>query len=352
MWRIIWILIVVFFLAGGTGICKWEDPQALDDLVQAARQGDADAMCDLALAYYNGDGVLKDPFKAKCWVKQAHDLGSKRAERIWNRLKLWQYSGKCSPGFDDHARQAHQARDRYREPVTGMTFVWLPGKCFKMGCNEREDRDCGKDESPAHKVCIDGFWMGEYEVTQAQWTAVMDRNPSRFRGSDRPVEQVSFEDAITFVQKLNRITGRRFSLPTEAQWEFACRNRGRHTAFPWGRDEYQPSANCGGCDAGRFRGQTAPVGSFLPNEAGLYDMGGNVREWCRDVYDRDTYARKTGQSGKKRLSGHKKSGRARVVRGGSFVDPVSASRCRARSSFIPQMKAQYIGFRVVLKKRN
>ncbi|MCG8614777.1 MAG: SUMF1/EgtB/PvdO family nonheme iron enzyme [Desulfobacterales bacterium] len=336
------IAAVLVGVGAGQGLCKWEDEQALSDLIRAARSGDTDAMVNLALAYYNGDGVLKDPFKAKCWTKRAHDLGEKRAEKIWNRLKLWQYSGKCALDFDDKPEPANDRGDSYREPVTGMGFVWLPGKCFRAGCGG--DTDCGRNTLPAKRVCLDGFWMGETEVTQQQWMAVMDRNPSRFKGDTLPVEQVSFEDVRDFIQRLNRMTGQRFSLPTEAQWEFACRSRGRRMPYPWGNEGYRPKANCGGCDTEGTRGRTASVGSYLPNESGLYDMGGNVREWCRSAYDDTGYA-KGVESGRRESKNS-----PRVVRGGSYVDPVSASLCRARNRALPQMKANYIGFRLMIRK--
>lgn len=339
----IFISLMVLFSAAGPGLCK--SAGEIEDLISAARSGDVQAMCELGTAYYYGNGVLKDPFKAKCWVKQAYDQGYKRAEKIWNTLELWRYSGNCNLGFDDHPAPEHRAGDLYREPVTGMAFVRLSGKCFKMGCSDTGDEDCGRGESPVHKVCVDGFWMGQYEVTQREWMSLMDNNPSRFKGDDLPVEQVSFRDAQAFISRLNRETGLRFSLPTEAQWEFACRNRGRRAIYPWGSQDFQPEANCGGCNAGAFRGRTSPVGSFEPNRAGIYDMGGNVREWCKDIYDRDTRA-----SGKK--SGDRNSGSPRVTRGGSLVDPVSRSRCRARESALPGMKTYFTGFRLVLKENN
>ncbi len=336
--------VMILALTVGTGWCK--ENREIEDLIQAARSGDARAMCELGTAYYRGKGVLKDPFKAKCWVKQAHEQGFKRAEKIWNKLELWQYSGNCNLGFDDRPKPEHRFGDRYREPVTGMVFVRLPGKCFKMGCSATEQEDCGKGESPVHKACVDGFWMGQYEVTQKAWMTLMDFNPSRFQGDDLPVEQVSFTDARAFISRLNRETGLRFALPTEAQWEFACRNRGRQgpkSVYPWGSDAFLPQANCGGCNAGSFRGRTAPVGSFEPNGAGIYDMGGNVREWCRDIYDRNAYA------SSRKKSGDWNSGRARVVRGGSLVGVASNSRCRARESALPGMKTYFTGFRLVLR---
>ncbi|WDP90697.1 MAG: SUMF1/EgtB/PvdO family nonheme iron enzyme [Desulfobacter sp.] len=322
-----WIIFftIALVLMDGTGMCK--GLQDIDALLRAARSGDARAMCELGTAYFHGRGVLRDPLKAKCWVKQAHERGYEKAESIWNRLELWKYAGDCSLGFDEQLLPHRHSGDRFREPVTGMVFVWVPGKCFKMGCSGN-GADCPRDESPARRVCPEGFWMGQYEVTQAQWMALMPGNPSRFRGDDLPVEQVSFEDAREFIDRLNRETGLEFGLPTSVQWEFACRNRGRRPAYAWGDEDFRPKANCGGCDAGPFRGRTAPVGSFPANEIGLYDMGGNVREWCRTRMD---------------------GGRRRVVRGGSLVDPVSSSRCRAGQGALPGMKTYFTGFRLVLK---
>jgi len=337
MLRILMIAIVLF-LTASPGLCKV--PCGIDELIQAARGGDVRAMCDLGKAYYHGKGVLKDPFKAKCWVKQAHSRGYRRAEKIWNRLELWKYSGNCNLGFDDPLEPAHRYGDLYRDPVTGMAFVWIPGKCFQMGCNPGDD-DCGRGEPLVLRTCIDGFWMGQYEVTQKEWSALMGANPSRFHGDDLPVEQVSFRQAQEFISRLNREAGKKFALPTEAQWEFACRNRGRRSVYPWGEEDFRPSANCGGCDAGVFRGRTSPVGRFTPNASGIYDMGGNVREWCRDLYDKDGYVIE-----KKRRD--RKSNRPRVIRGGSLVDPVSSSRCRARESALPGMKTYFTGFRLVL----
>ncbi|MCP4720240.1 MAG: SUMF1/EgtB/PvdO family nonheme iron enzyme, partial [Desulfobacteraceae bacterium] len=280
------IVEIVLILGLGTSLCLAGNHSGVTSLIEKSRQGDTRAMCDLALDYYHGHGVLKDPFKAKCWVKKAHDLGSKRAGKIWEDLSLWQYSGKCDFSFDDEKRPQYQSGEQYREPVTGISFVWVGGGCFSMGCHGNAGR-CGKDEKPSHRVCLDGFWMGAFEVTQGQWESIMGTNPSRFNlGPGYPVERVSFAQVRNFIQLLKTKTGQGFSLPTEAQWEYACRDRGHKKPYPWGRDSHRPHENCGTCSAGKFQGRTAVVGSFTPNDLGLYDMGGNVREWCRDVYDK------------------------------------------------------------------
>ncbi len=315
------LMVSTIFLAAGTGMC--DASGKVETLLRAARSGDTRAMCDLAKAYYHGRGVLKDPYKAKCWVKLAHDRGYKNAEAVWNRLELWKYTGECNLGFDQAVISRRQQGDVFVEPFSGMAFVWVPGRCFQM-------EGAGKaNKTKTRRVCPEGFWMGQYEVTQAQWQAVMSTNPSRFRGDNLPVERVSFEDIKEFIRRLNLETDLVFALPTEVQWEFACRNRGKLLAYPWGEETFRPESNCGGCDAGAFRGRTAPVGSYPPNALGLYDMGGNVREWCRSRMN-------NGALGQ-------------VVRGGSLADPVSSSMCRKRRDTLPGMKTYYTGFRLVLE---
>lgn len=305
--------------------------QGVDELLRSADQGHPPAMLDLGRAYYHGNGVLKDPFKAKCWVEKAREAGLdtgddqtvRRAEALWEKLELWQYSGECA--LERPLASGPAVGDRFVEPVTGIAFVWIPGKCFSTGA--------GRDKKGAKKgrACPEGFWMGQYEVTQAQWRRIMSSNPSRFKGDDLPVEQVTYEAVQDFIRRLNQTTGREFFLPTEVQWEFACTDRGRRQSFPWGRDERRPRANCGGCDTGGIRGKTSPVGSFPPNALGLYDMGGNVREWCEDS----------------RRGRYHDKGRDRPFRGGSFVDSVKKSGCRSGDRMITGLKAYYLGFRLV-----
>lgn len=335
------ILPVIIALILGASLCLAGNNPELSSLMAEARQGNTRAMCDLGLVYFHGKGVLKDPFKARCWVQKAHEQGSEQAKKIWETLELWQYSGTCDLSLDREDLPEYRLGDGFTEPETGMTFVWIPGGCFSMGCHEHAGK-CGKDEMPEHRVCLEGFWMGVFEVTQGEWQAMMGQNPSRFKnGAEYPVEQVSFKDVQGFVRQLNQETGRHFSLPTEAQWEYACRSRGRKKPYPWGRETFNPEENCGTCNAGEFKGRTAVRGSFPPNDLGLYDMGGNVKEWCRDGYDKNAYA-----AGNR--PGHGKQESSRVVRGGSFADNASMSRCSARDSAIPGMNSEYLGFRLVL----
>ncbi len=302
-------------------------------LLEQAMHGNCDAMCDLGLAYYEGNGVLKDPVQAKCWVKRAWEHGSKRAQGIWNELELWKYAGKCE--FEQPQLQMAKNKPGQVKWVQGIPLVWVPGGCFDMGD--------GDNKFSSSRVCLGGFWMGKFEVTQEQWKSVMGGgNPSRFRnGGNYPVEQVSFSDALAFIGKLNQKHGG-FSLPTEAQWEYVCQNREKDTPYPFGKERFRPKANCGACNAGQFQGRTAPVGSFPPNSLGIYDMGGNVAEWCREKDGNDT-----GQSNESDDSVWENENGQAIVRGGGFDSSVPELRCAARREMLDSIKSPAIGFRIV-----
>ncbi|MCP4673304.1 MAG: SUMF1/EgtB/PvdO family nonheme iron enzyme, partial [Desulfobacula sp.] len=298
--KILHLLIIVVLLS--TPFAHADGQHDLSELLDNARKGDIEAMCDLGAAYFNGEKTLKDPFKAKCWIKKAYDKGSTRAKKLWNDLELWRYSGKCEASFDDELSPKYNKGDIFNDPVTGTKFIFVPKGCFLMGCHNAAT-NCKKNETPMRRVCLDGFWIGQFEVTQNLWYRVMGSNPSRFSSNlSRPVENVSFDDIQKFINLLKAQSKQKFSLPTEAQWEYACRNGGKTINFPWGSESHRPHANCGTCDSGSFYGETAPVGTFPPNDLGLYDMGGNVKEWCQDIYNK---------------------GRSRVVRGGAFIDNTS-----------------------------
>ena len=240
------------------------------------------------------------------------------------------------------------------EPITGMEFVYVPGDCFQMGCDE-SDVECSSDEKPRHNVCLQGFWIGKYEVTNAQWQTIMKHIPSNFQGANRPVEQVSWNDAQEFLQKLNatvgalHVTPLQFRLPTEAEWEYACR-AGTTTPFSFGETISTDQANYNGKfiygngNVGVFRGQTTDVGSFPPNGFGLYDMHGNVWEWMADTYHENHYgARKDG-----RAWGRLDDKRAKTLRGGSWLNVPYYARSTFRYRYEADSWSDYVGLRVVV----
>ena len=194
-------------------------------------------------------------------------------------------------------------------------MVEIPGGSFQMGCSHGDSR-CYPHERDPHKVTVEPFRMGRYEVTQAQWQAVMDENPSNFKGDERrPVEQVSWNDVQTFLGRLNAnfILIKPYRLPSEAEWEYAAR-AGTPTPYWWGKNLGKGNANCYDCGGRQDNQETAPVGSFKPNAFGLYDTVGNVREWVQDCWH-DSYADAPSDGS---AWGSDSCTAGRVLRGGSW----------------------------------
>ena len=225
-------------------------------------------------------------------------------------------------------------------------MVYIPGGTFWMGCSPG-DTECDVDESPRHKVTLSPYYIGKYEVTQAEWWAVMGNNPSRFGGCDNcPVEQVSWNDVQVFIKKLNQLTGQRYRLPTEAEWEYAARG-GTTTKFHTGnclstsQANYDGNYPAEGCSKGQYRQKTLPAGSFSPNGYGLYDMSGNVWEWCSDWYGVDYYS--SSPTTEPQGPG---SGLRRVVRGGSWLSYALVCRVSDRFGFTPDFRIFDFGLRL------
>jgi len=215
-------------------------------------------------------------------------------------------------------------------------MVTIPSGSFMMGSNDEDS-----DEKPVHRVHINSFKMGKYEVTQPLWQAVMGKNPSRFKGENRPVENVSWNDIQTFIRKLNSQTGKHFRLPSEAEWEYAAR-AGSTTKYSWGDSAGHNLANCDGCGSQWDKEKTAPVGSFSANKFGLYDMHGNVWEWVQDRWH-DSY-NGAPNDGSAWVSG---SESYRVLRGGSWLTDPYALRLAVRYTFSLTTRVNGFGFRLV-----
>ena len=229
---------------------------------------------------------------------------------------------------------------------TGMKLAWIPPGEFMMGSPKDEENREGDEQQHPVKLS-QGFFMGVYEVTQAQYEAVVGENPSHFKGRDRPVETVSWENAEAFCRKLSQLEGKTYQLPTEAQWEYACR-AGTTTPFSFGETISSDQANYDGNSTygqgrkGEHRRQTTPVGQFPANALGLDDMHGNVWEWCRDWLDEKYYAK----SHKKDPKGPE-SGAYRVLRGGSWYSNPRYCRAACRYWRAPDFTHDFIGFRVL-----
>lgn len=233
---------------------------------------------------------------------------------------------------------------------TGMRLVLVKAGRFMMGSPESEDgRD--EDEMMREVVIADDFWIGEYEVTQEEWTKVMGNNSSEFKGKKKlPVENVDWIACMEFCRRLTELDraagvlpdGYRYSLPTEAQWEFACRDRGvADEAFHFGKSITSLDANIhgfhphGSDKKGPFLQRTWQVGSYPPNALGLYDMHGNVYEWCLDQYPEDKEGRVT-----------------RIIRGGSWFSRGVWCRSANKMSLIPGYRINTLGMRLCLVKIN
>ena len=223
----------------------------------------------------------------------------------------------------------------FTESINGvqLQMVYAPGGTFLMGSPLSETgRD--NDEGPQSNATVPSFYMSKYEVTQAQYKAVIGTNPSSFKGDDLPVDSVSWNDAVEFCRKLSRTTGREYRLPTEAEWEYASRAgttgpyAGNIDALTW------YSANSGS--------QPHPVGQKQPNGLGLYDMYGNVWEWCQSKYKPYPY---NVTDGREDLQGAE----VRVLRGGSWQSSANSCRSAYRRRVIPDVRS--IGFRIVLAAR-
>jgi len=225
-----------------------------------------------------------------------------------------------------------------------IEMVAVQGGTFMMGCTPEQGDYCFDDEKPAHQVTVSDFYIGKYEVTQAQWMAVMGTNPSYFKGDNLPVEKVSWDDVQEFIRKLNSVTDKNYRLPTEAEWEFAARggnsSRGYrysgsntidNVAWHW---ENIPSKTSGNAGYG-----TQHVGTKSSNELGIYDMSGNVWEWCSDWYGSYNSNAQTNPQ-------DPSSGSLRVIRGGSWCSNMWYVRVSDRTLVTPDYHDYGMGFRL------
>ncbi len=282
--------------------------------------------------------VLSEAFRKK----------QKRAEEKYNKEKVRkrkaEFQGKCLHKTPPYGQQ-------YRDE-TGMEFMWVPCGCFMMGDIFKEGDN---DEQPEHVVCLQGFYLGKYEVTQGQWQKIMGDNPSKSgKGDAYPVDSVSWNDVQEFIGKLNRQSGKEYSLPSEAQWEYAAswRPDGSKARFGNGKDIADPAEmNFDGSKdykksyskVGVYRRKTVPVDSFSPNALGLYNMSGNVYEWCQDRWHNNY--KDAPDDGSAWESG---DGSYRVIRGGSWLSNPWWLRAAYRFRYWADNCGNIVGFRLLL----
>jgi len=242
---------------------------------------------------------------------------------------------------------------KHEEIVNDHAFSMVPvaGGRFLMGSPEA-DKEAYSAEAPQHVVAVPTFRIGQFPVTQALWKAVTNgENPSRFLGDDRPVEQVSWDDVQIFIEKLNRLTqktlpeGHVYRLPTEAEWEYAARGGSESKGFPYAGGDRAKNFGWYEENSGAA---TQPVGLKYPNELGLYDMSGNVWEWCEDDWDINYQGAPADGAA---CVDYPERAMSRVIRGGSWQLETRQMRVSNRGSALASAFRDYLGFRLVLARR-
>jgi len=218
--------------------------------------------------------------------------------------------------------------------LSAPTLINVKGGTFTMGCT---GEDCFSWELPSHQVTLSDYKISKYPVTQAQWEAIMGSNPSFYKGDSLPVETVNWTEVQDFIKKLNIVTSRNYRLPTEAEWEYACRGGTNSAQYTYSGsnnvDEvawYKENSNS----------KTHPVGKKTPNKLGIYDMSGNVWEWCSDWYASYTNSPKTNPTGPQ-------EGTLRVIRGGSWSNEAKRCSVSNRGTADPESGHSGLGFRLV-----
>ena len=223
--------------------------------------------------------------------------------------------------------------------IAGFDMVYVKGGTFTMGATAEQGSDAYDNEKPVHSVTLSDYYIGKYEVTQAQWKAIMGSNPSEWKGDNLPVENVSWDDIQEFITKLNAQTGKKFRLPTEAEWEYAARGGNQSKGYKYSGSNsisdvawyYDNSSS-----------KTHPVGQKSPNELGVYDMSGNVYEWCQDWYSSSAYS----SSSQTNPTGPS-SGSYRVLRSGGWNSSARYCRVSNRAGSTPDSRGGNLGFRLV-----
>jgi eukaryotic-like serine/threonine-protein kinase len=306
------------------------------------------------------DAVKTDPGDELAWLALADSLeesGKPQAAELHRLLVALRRPD--TQRLDPAERRLRRLLDRGVRPVmptetirlskdVEMKFVLIPPGTFLMG-SPLGELDRRLWEGPVHRVTITkGFFLGIHPVTQAQWEQLLGGANCRFPGEDRPVERVSWADGHVFCEMLTRRAKRRCRLPTEAEWEYACR-AGTTAPFHFGETLSTRQANYNACTSygdgrtGTFRRHTMSVGAFAPNAFGLFDMHGNIGEWCQDAFSANFYRDDDVEN--PRCYGEPSS--ARVVRGGSWY--VAPALCRSAARDCMSAPSPYVGFRVVME---
>jgi formylglycine-generating enzyme required for sulfatase activity/predicted nucleic acid-binding Zn ribbon protein len=306
--------------------------QSKDDEIQSISQRLDDEMKQSSDIKHNLESQLKKSQSEYAALKRQYDEDKKYIEEVKKKEK------------EEEAKRLAKEEEKRKGfrlfTVNGVTFkmIRVEGGTFQMGATNEQGSDAYDSEKPAHSVTLDDYMIGETKVTQELWEAVMGSNPSAFKGINNPVEQVSWNDCKNFISKLNSLTGQHFRLPTEAEWEFAARggNKSQHFKYSGSNSIDRVAWYDRNSD-----GETHPVGKKDANELGLYDMSGNVWEWCSDWYGGYSSSPQTNPKGPN-------DGSYRVNRGGSWLFNAGNCRVSYRCYYSPDYRFNYLGFRLAL----
>ena len=299
--------------------------------------------------------ILKETDSLIVECKDADALALLRAAQVQPELRTCSEYSRLAEEIERIETKQYlviPVNDRIR-----ITMVKVKGGTFQMGATSEQGRDVVSDVKPAHRVTLSDYYIGQTEVTQALWQAVMGSNPSNWKGSNLPVEQVSWNDCQQFITKLNQITGRRFRLPTEAEWEYAARggNMSRGYKYAGSNDISSVAWYWANSGDSRLSGdfawdrvsanhcRTHPVGQKQANELGIYDMSGNVYEWCQDWYDDKYYSKSPSTN-----PCNNTSASFRVDRGGGWNYDAGVCRVSYRCGNTPDGISSSIGLRLAM----
>ena len=267
--------------------------------------------------------------------------GGSRGDDAWGCCSSRRFRlNPVGRGFDLGFRLAFsEKQEEQLFTINGIPFkmIKVDGGTFMMGAHANQVADAWNGEKPAYSVTLSSYYIAETEVTQALWQAVMGSNPSRFKDNiSNPVECVIYDDCKEFISKLNTLTHKKFRLPTEAEWEFAARGGNKSKDYIYAGSNNLDDVAWYGDNSD---GHTHPVKTKAPNELGLYDMNGNVWEWCSDWWGAYPSTAQTNPQGPT-------SGSSRVFRGGSWFNVARGCRSSCRSRDVPDCRINYLGFRL------
>ena len=247
---------------------------------------------------------------------------------------------------ENHLNTSEPSKQTFMVKGVEFKMIKVEGGTFSMGATSKQGRDAFSLEKPVHSVTLSDYYIGETEVTQELWEAIMGSNPSRFTGNNqRPVERVSWEDCQAFIKKLNSLTGKEFRLPTEAEWEYAARGGKYSRGYKYSGSNNADEVAWYGSNSG---GETHLVKTKKANELGLYDMSGNVHEWCNDRFGHYQSNSQTNPTGPSNGVLRVLLGDCRVLRGGNWNYDDEYMRVSDRYYNLPGFRYYSIGLRLAL----